>query len=234
MALNYHKKNKGFVALISAIIAGVFLLSIVMSAIGTFTYQSSSSSTIEDTIKTLETKLQKNTKDYDTLVALGNNYMNLGDSQKSNTQKINLSNGSYSKAAEYYKKALEINGKDVNVRTDRAINLYYTGNVDEAIKEVTKAIEISPKFAQAHFNYAIFLGSKQDYKKAVEELKLAKKLEPNGTFIQGLEQMLPQFEQQANNPTSSSSSTGTATSATISGENINTTGNNSSQGNPTK
>lgn len=239
MALNYRKRNKGFVAFVSALIAGVFLLSILMTGIGTVTYQNTS--TYEDTIKTLEENLKKNPKDFNTLVSLGNNYMSLGDSQKTDPQKLNLTISSYTKAAEYYGKALEINDKDVAVRTDRAITLYYSGKVDEAIKEVTKAIEISPNFAQAHFNYGIFLNSKQEFKKAVEELKLAKKLEPKGSFIQSLDQMLPQFEQQASAQSTTSGaktgSTTTVTSETITGSNTESvTGNNteSSTGNTKK
>jgi tetratricopeptide (TPR) repeat protein len=204
MAMNFHKRNKGFVSIISAIIAGVFMLSIFMGAFGGSSRQTSTST--EDYIKAVEEQLAKKPKDYQLLVDLGNSYMSLADSQKSDLSKTKSSNATYDKAVNYYKRAIAINDKDISVRTDMAISLYYSGKVDEAIKTVEKVIKESPKFAAAHFNYGIFLTSKSDFKKAIEELKLAKDLEPTA-FSQNLDSMIPSFEQMLKTPASNTAGT---------------------------
>ncbi len=55
-------------------------------------------------------------------------------------------------AAGYYDKALQVNPKNVAVRTQLASSLYYKGDVDGAISQLQKALQYDPKDANSLFN----------------------------------------------------------------------------------
>jgi len=55
-------------------------------------------------------------------------------------------------AAEYFKKSLEIDPKNVAVRADYASCLYYTGDVDGAIAQLQKSLTYDPKHVGTLYN----------------------------------------------------------------------------------
>jgi len=55
-------------------------------------------------------------------------------------------------AADYFRKSLEVNPKDDNVRTALASELYYTGDADAALAELDKVLKNDPKDVNALFN----------------------------------------------------------------------------------
>ncbi len=55
-------------------------------------------------------------------------------------------------ATNYYKKALEVDPKNVSARTELASNLYYSGDVDGAIGELQRALKYDPNDVNAEFN----------------------------------------------------------------------------------
>ncbi len=58
----------------------------------------------------------------------------------------------YSKAIEWYQRALELNPKDVNARTDLGTAYFYTGRPQDALREYNKALDIDPKHEQTLLN----------------------------------------------------------------------------------
>jgi cytochrome c-type biogenesis protein CcmH/NrfG len=58
----------------------------------------------------------------------------------------------FKEAADYYNKSLALNPKSVVVRNEMASCLYYTGDVDGAIKQLEQALKDDPKDANSLFN----------------------------------------------------------------------------------
>jgi cytochrome c-type biogenesis protein CcmH/NrfG len=87
-------------------------------------------------------RLDKDPKDLDALIFLGNaNY----DIQR------------FDKAAEYYERALVLDPKNLHVRTDLATSYRNSGKVDEAVKELKQVLAIDPKHETALYNLGFFL-----------------------------------------------------------------------------
>jgi len=82
-------------------------------------------------------QLQADPKNTDVLVQLGNIY---------------LATHQFKEAADYFGKATEIKPKDVKIRTSLASTLYYQGDVDGALKQLTQATTDDPKDANSLFN----------------------------------------------------------------------------------
>lgn len=58
----------------------------------------------------------------------------------------------FQEAAGYYSKAVDINPKDVEARTEEASCLYYAGDVDGAVAQLQQAIQENPSDANSLFN----------------------------------------------------------------------------------
>jgi cytochrome c-type biogenesis protein CcmH/NrfG len=71
-------------------------------------------------------------------------------------------------AAGYYDKALQVDPKNVAIRTEMASTLYYNGDVDGAISQLQQALRYDPKDANSLFNLGMIKWQgKQDSKGAV-------------------------------------------------------------------
>jgi len=66
--------------------------------------------------------------------------------------RIYFSAHQFKQAADYYAKALDVKPKDVTIRTDLASCLYYAGDVDGALQQLTQATKDNPKDANSLFN----------------------------------------------------------------------------------
>ena len=55
-------------------------------------------------------------------------------------------------AAHYFGKALEVDPKDVTIRTEMASCLYYSGDVDGAIAQLQQSLKYAPRDANSLFN----------------------------------------------------------------------------------
>jgi len=74
----------------------------------------------------------------------------------------------FKEAAGYYDKALQVNPKNVAIRTELASSLYYNGDVDGAISQLQKALQYDPKDANSLFNLGMIKWQgKQDSKGAL-------------------------------------------------------------------
>jgi cytochrome c-type biogenesis protein CcmH/NrfG len=81
----------------------------------------------------------------------------LKDDPKNADLLINLGNIYYSThqfktAAEYYGKSLDVKPKNVGIRTQMASCLYYLGDVDGSLQQLTQATIDDPKDANSLFN----------------------------------------------------------------------------------
>jgi cytochrome c-type biogenesis protein CcmH/NrfG len=97
--------------------------------------------------------------------------------------KIYLSTHQFKEAAEYFGKSLEIKPKNTQIRTQMASCLYYSGDVDGALKQLERATEEDPKDANSLFNLGyIRWQGKKDTKGALaawsQLLKTNPQLEP--------------------------------------------------------
>jgi cytochrome c-type biogenesis protein CcmH/NrfG len=97
--------------------------------------------------------------------------------------KIYLSTHQFQQAAEYFGKSLEIKPKNTPIRTQMASCLYYSGDVDGALKQLERATEDDPKDANSLFNLGyIRWQGKKDKKGALaawsQLLKTNPQLEP--------------------------------------------------------
>ena len=90
----------------------------------------------------------------------------------------------FKEAADYYNKALQVNPKNVAIRTQLASSLYYNGDVDGAISQLQQALHYDPKDANSLFNLGMMKWQgKQDSKGALaawqELLKSNPQLSPD-------------------------------------------------------
>jgi cytochrome c-type biogenesis protein CcmH/NrfG len=113
-------------------------------------------------------KLQSDPKNADLLIQVGNIY---------------FSTHQFSEAAGYFGKSLEVKPTNVAIRTQMASSLYYSGDVDGAIKQLQRALADSPKDANSLFNLGMIRWQgKQDNKGALaawgQLLKTNPQLEP--------------------------------------------------------
>ena len=82
--------------------------------------------------------------------------------------KIYKSTHQFKEAAGYYDKALQVDPKNVAVRTAMASCLYYNGDVDGAISQLQQALHYDPKDANSLFNLGMIKWQgKQDSKGAL-------------------------------------------------------------------
>lgn len=96
----------------------------------------------------------------------------IGDIYKSTHQ--------FKEAASYYDKSLQIDPKNVPVRTDMASCLYYEGDVDGAIAQLQKSLSYDPKHAGTLLNIGVITWKgKGDVDTAVAYWEKLLKLYPN-------------------------------------------------------
>lgn len=113
-------------------------------------------------------KLKDDPKNADLLIQVGNIY---------------YSTHQFKEAAEYYGKSLEVKPKNIPIRTQMASCLYYIGDVDGSLQQLSQAIVDDPKDANSLFNLGMVRWQgKKDNKGALSAwaqlLKTNPKLEP--------------------------------------------------------
>ena len=82
-------------------------------------------------------------------------------------------------AITYYSRALEVTPNNPDVRTDRGIAYYYSGDADLALKEFDRALKDDPKHVQTLFNVGVVkLNGKNDPKGAIAAWESLLKIDP--------------------------------------------------------
>jgi tetratricopeptide (TPR) repeat protein len=86
----------------------------------------------------------------------------------------------FKEAASYYEKSLQVDPKNVPVRTDMASCLYYIGDVDGAIAQLKKSLSYDPRHAGTLLNIGVITWKgKGDVDTAVAYWEKLLKLYPN-------------------------------------------------------
>ena len=91
-------------------------------------------------VNALKGAVEKNPKDADANLRLANLYQDAGK---------------YAEAVQHYRQVLALRPDDVNPRTDMGICLRESGQVDEALAEFRKSLEIDPKHWQTWLNLGV-------------------------------------------------------------------------------
>jgi tetratricopeptide repeat protein len=113
----------------------------------------------------LKQTIEKNPKDLEALVRLGNFYQDAGK---------------FDQAVDYYARALAVDPKQVDARTDRGICLRELGKPDDAIAEFRKSLEIDPRHWQTWLNLGIVsLFDKHDPETAASAFGKVEELKPD-------------------------------------------------------
>jgi cytochrome c-type biogenesis protein CcmH/NrfG len=127
--------------------------------------------------------INKNPKDYDSLVKLGNLFY---DAKQ------------FSSAIQYYERALAIHPENVDVRTDMGTAYWYAGDADRAIAAMETSLKYSPGHPQTLFNLGwIRWQGKADPKGAVEAWQELLKDNPDYPQRQQVEQYIAKAKEHA-------------------------------------
>jgi Tfp pilus assembly protein PilF len=93
-------------------------------------------------------------------------------------------NEAYPRALAAAKKAVELDDNSAEAHNSLAfVTFYWTWDAATAEHEFKRAIALNPNYVAAHHWYATFLMSTQRYAEAVNEIELARKLDPSSASI---------------------------------------------------
>ena len=148
-------------------------------------------------LSTREASITADPKNYDLLVAQGNDYYDWASQISSIAKTISPETAAlWGNAATFYQRALAVKPGDPNVATDCAIALFYAGKTDDAIKLAEQTRKDNPTFSPVVFNLGIFYenSSAADGKaKAIAAYQDYLKLDPNGANAANAKQFLSQL-----------------------------------------
>lgn len=134
-------------------------------------------------IVAFKARLEKNPKDLEALVSLGN---------------ANMMISRFEPAQELYTRALAINPKDLDVRTNLAIAYKYGGKPDQAFTELKKNLEYDPKHDPTMYNLGfIYYYDKKDPKAALDIWKRWLALYPNAPAAADVSKQIAKIEAES-------------------------------------
>ena len=97
----------------------------------------------------------------------------------------------YDVAIQWYKKTLAINPKNVNARTDLGTSYFYTGQLQDALKEYHEALKLEPNHQPTMFNMIVVnLEGTHDLRTAEKFWKELDRRNPNYPGLQELKEKL--------------------------------------------
>ena len=106
-------------------------------------------------------------------------------------EKLSTPKGSQYSVECWFERAMRFRPDDGNVRMVYGIALLKDGNVDAAIKQLSKANELMPNSANVHYNLGLAYFDAKDYDRAVEQAKAAYAL---GFPLPGLKNKLQRID----------------------------------------
>lgn len=110
---------------------------------------------------------------------------------------IYVSTHQFQDAATYYNKALEVDPKNVTTRTELASSLYYSGDVDGALKELQQALKYKPNDVNALFNLGMIkYKGKDDAAGAIAAWQQLLKAYPDLDRRSDVEQLIAEAQQK--------------------------------------
>jgi cytochrome c-type biogenesis protein CcmH/NrfG len=103
----------------------------------------------------------------------------------------------FPQSAEYYRKALASDPKNLATRTQLASSLYYNGDVDEALQQLQLVLKTDPKNANALFNLGMMKWKgKEDAPGAIAAWEELLRSNPNLDRKSTVEQMIAEAKNQ--------------------------------------
>lgn len=133
----------------------------------------------QSNINRVESSIKNNPKELTLLIEAGNLNFDYAVELRS-AKDTNKAASSFQQAIDYYQKALEIDPKNGDVRTDLGIALHNTGKGSEAIEEFKKAIEVKPDHSLAYFNWGVVASQLGRKDEAIQAWEKFLELEPTG------------------------------------------------------
>lgn len=135
-------------------------------------------------INEYRSRLEEKPNDLEALVFLGN---------------ANFDIGQFGEAEAYYRRALAIDSKNVNVRTDLATALRQTGRLDEAIAELESALVVRPNHDTALFNLGwMLVNDKNDYERGAKLWERLLAAHPDYKQAEAVREALPEVKKRRN------------------------------------
>lgn len=160
----------------------VVVIIIVVMVSGGFGGDSGTSGAAETSAGPVEAVAADTSGSYDELVARANELYDKGDAEFQN-QNFEQGGAYFAAASEVYAAAWKKQATDPGVGTDYAVTLFYSGDIENALKQVEAVLVVDPEFQKAWLNKGIFLshdariaeqaGDKKQTKKLTDEAKAA-------------------------------------------------------------
>lgn len=141
---------------------------------------------LPDVIRLLKRANQINPQDYETIVALGNVYLDLGQ--------INKDNAAIEQSREFYRKALSSKKTDADVQNDLGLTYFFATppQIEKAIAEYEKALQMNPKHEKAVENLVRAHLSLGKSKEAEDFLSKLKQINPTSEALPELAAQIAQ------------------------------------------
>jgi len=131
-------------------------------------------------VQAYKAALAKNPNDLDANIGLGN---------------LEFDSGQWLKAIDYYSRALTIDGKNADVRVDRAIAYHATGHNDTAKKELLRVTREKPDHKNAWLNLGVVNHELGNRAEAVRAWERYLELDPNGEHAATIRQEMETLKQ---------------------------------------
>ncbi|HEX8370986.1 MAG TPA: tetratricopeptide repeat protein [Pyrinomonadaceae bacterium] len=129
---------------------------------------------------------ETNPQDYETIVGLGNVYLDLGQ--------INKDNAAIEQSREFYRKALSIKKDDADVQNDLGLTYFFAAppQAEKAIAEYEKALQMNPKHEKSVENLIRAHLSLGKVKEAENFLNKLKQIDSQNEALPDLEAQIAQ------------------------------------------
>ena len=153
---------------------------------------------LADVARLLERAVEKNPKDYNALVTLGNIYFDLAQNTKNSAEKSDVSNKNIEQSRKFYGRALAMNPNDSQLQSDLGATFLFAAPPDnkKAIAEFQKSLQTSPRnektlelMTKANLN----AGKIDDAQKYFDQLK---QLNPKNESLPDLQAQFSQTEKK--------------------------------------
>lgn len=140
---------------------------------------------LPEALRLLKRAIELNPQDYDTIVALGNVYLYLGQTDRDNA--------AIEQSREFYRKALSLK-KDADVQNDLGLTYFFAEppQAEKAIAEYEKALQMNPKHEKSLENLVKANLSLGKTKEAEDFLNKLKQINPTSEVLPEMEAQIAQ------------------------------------------
>jgi tetratricopeptide (TPR) repeat protein len=141
---------------------------------------------LPEVVRLLKRANEMKPQDYETIVALGNVHLDLGQ--------INKDNAAIEQSREFYRKALSIKKDDADVQNDLGLTYFFAAppDAEKAIAEYEKALAMNPKHEKSLENLIRAHLSLGKIKEAEDFLNKLKQIDSKNKALPDLEAQLAQ------------------------------------------